>query len=451
MYISKDDKAKRQIAISIAQFFEDHLSETHLFDLFLKRYKEMFHENIPFAKSGKENEEATFEQKLEFVVWHAFSAMNNKEILPPHSPILKEITDSILQRLKEPFENNELPRNTELKHFMYDKNSFTNIMTVKTILIWLESNCFLGFWTHNQDYKFTKKELQKYGKGHTSDTLNYVIHSQGALNNMAWPLSIPAKSIYADLVRMEQNDASSEMAKKIESINQKAYKLYRILSISKKNLTLEDTMHHKFKVSLDTINGLTSQNCKKSPYIYGAFIQYNGSWALNGFCNLCNTSQENWEKLCLKDEQTEQILQNSQRQNEKYIREHGNKRLYFFPNEKIAKDWEIREVGKTLIETQKNCEIKDNEPVMLYFEHKGLISTIINPYSVNSRENIFYDAKLARMRAHYFLLHREACSADFLHYLLENNLLTDTKFAFSDLEFLARCFRRDIDSSFGFV
>lgn len=69
-----DERQIKHASISLALYFEDIHSNTHLFETFTKFYKELFGRYVPFYSS--ENADSTLGRidAMKFMLWHAIAA-----------------------------------------------------------------------------------------------------------------------------------------------------------------------------------------------------------------------------------------------------------------------------------------------------------------------------------------------------------------------------------------
>ena len=140
-----------------------------------------------------------------------------------------------------------------------------------------------------------------------------------------------------------------------------------------------------------------------------------------------------------------------------FIAHQNGERIYFFRNGKEYMKW-VKE--KLLIE---NIDIlADMEsvktPIATFFEDNGQTTTCFDAECIKHPDNPCYDKSYAEENVLNFIGSRQTCSPGMLIYMLEHRLLPDAMFndirgrahgrrlMQGNIEFLARCMRRDIET-----
>ena len=78
-----DDYELKNACISLALYFEDLHSGTHLFETFTKLYKEMFGRYVPFYSSESADSPQARLDAMKFMLWYAIAAERNGMMLNP--------------------------------------------------------------------------------------------------------------------------------------------------------------------------------------------------------------------------------------------------------------------------------------------------------------------------------------------------------------------------------
>lgn len=454
-----DDKAIQQIAISMAQYFEDYVSRTHLFDVFLKRYQQLMPGDIPFADIDEvDDHEVTINRELRFVMWHAVCAERERRILNPCNPAVKKLVDDICLELLEDGTLESLPPNENLLDFLYSEETQTDAMEVKRVLMWLESGCYLGHWCTNKSRKYTKKDVKELLPISTPEDISYGDRSLQAFLHMAWPVSVPAQSIYADMIRMEMGDDNDELAKVIEEIEFKEMSIHKVLEYDNGNMTLQNFKKDVFCMQRRNFANLNNKTLKECRFVLSSFIKFDGEWYANGISAWYPLGDREWEDYCEKELPKYEAMHNYKGQYDKFLRKHRGKRLYYFRDMQDMVEWNKKELGIDLqIEQEVLGEFPADDPVMVFFEDNGQTTMSSSCRCIKAKDNPYYDKEYAQDNALTVLTQVAGCSPGCLRYILEKKLLPDAEMssikgskhgrwmAQNNLEFLARCFRRDIE------
>ena len=372
-----DEKAIQQVAISMAQYFEDLASGTHLFDVFLRIYQKLMPGDIPFADMGEiDDHEVTINRQIRFVMWHAVCAEREGRIMNPCNPAVKELADDICIELLEDGTLESLPCNEDLLDLLYSEETQTDAMEIKRVLMWLESGCYLGHWFTNKGRNYTKKDVREYLPVSTPEDMTYGDRSLQAFLHMAWPISVPVMSIYADMIRMEMDDDNDELAKNIEDIEFRGMSMHKVLEYDKESLTIQDFKKDVFCMQRKNFANLNNKTLNDCRFVLTSFIKFNGEWYANGLSAWYPLSDSEWEDYCKKELPIYEAMHNFTGQFDKFLRKHKGKRLYYFSNMQDLIEWDKKEFGIEMkVEKEVMRQFPVDKPMMVFFEDNGQTTT----------------------------------------------------------------------------
>lgn len=216
-------------------------------------------------------------------------------------------------------------------------------------------------------------------------------------------------------------------------------------------------MGDTFSVANSDFMGNVRQLARQNTHIAGSFIAMNGSWELNGPCLWTKPSPKQYNNYLEKERQHHHMMNDFRGQYDDFIRKHNGERLYFFDNAKEFTEWQHSELGLDTSEINFPLPSED-EPQAVFFEDNGQMTLTPQARSIKHPANHAYDRAYAEENALIFVT-TESCSPGMLLYMLEHQLLPDAmvndmrgrdharSLTQENIEFIARCMRRDIKST----
>ena len=233
-----DDQQIKQASISLALYFEDLHSETHLFETFTKLYKEMFGRYVPFYSSENADSPQARLDAMKFMLWHAIAAERDGMMLNPTNLGLANMAERLMKLWDE--RKDEIRPNEELADYLYSEETQENANEVKMVLIWLCLNSFLGRWYSNPNPKDDEAGLGKLMAQADKETLEYANECHIVFEIQTWPLSLTPQHIYAEMIRIDMDDPNDEIADSIEHIENKPYEMFQIVGSDNMGIKLKD-------------------------------------------------------------------------------------------------------------------------------------------------------------------------------------------------------------------
>ena len=450
-----EDREVRNASISLALYFEDLHSETHQFETFTRLYKQMFGLYLPFYHTVDATDASARLDSMRFVLWHSIVAEREGRMLNPTNDALAAMAQQLLCLWDE--KKKRIDPNEELADLLYAEETQQEANMVKTVLIWLSQRSFLGRWFTNPDVKGDAVHLKQLVPSIDKETLEYANECFTVQEHQAWPLSLTPQSIYAEMIRIDMDDPDDPIAAAIEHIEWKPFGIYEVVGCDDRHIQLRDFMGDTFSVANSDFMGNVRQLVRQNTHIAGSFIAMNGSWELNGPCLWTKPSPKQYNNYLEKERQHHHMMNDFRGQYDDFIRKHNGERLYFFANAKEFTEWQHSELG--LDTSEVNFPLPDeDEPQAVFFEDNGQMTLTPQARSIKHPANHAYDRAYAEENALVFVT-TESCSPGMLFYMLEHQLLPDAmvndmrgrdharSLTQENIEFIARCMRRDIKST----
>jgi len=455
--MAEKERILRKASISMSLYFEDLMSGTHQMKVFEKLYKKMFGFYMPFFQSEDDTSPTAELDAATFVLWHSLSGDADGQIWNPSNDNLRSEAKKLLELFHK--ERPNLPANEDLVNFLYSEETLENPYEIRDILVWIESRSFLGKWLTNSKYDDGDSSLHlmlTVFKGKLKKTLQNMADYLGAFGNQAWPLSLSAAEIYAEMIRTEMEDPEDCFAAKVEKIESSPFMLYHIEKAESTYCLATDTLGKTYNIQYQSKED--KKIAPESACVACGLFSYDGKWYPNGlyrWTGLKSKSEfEIYTNLLSKQAETEKeedamfkeynIIAN------RYVEKKSGQRLYFFKKRADMEKWTLELFGRT-----PNIPNRGNE-FMMFIEPDGTtVSITEGTYAIKHPDNPYYDKENAKNNA---LMPWETghFSPELTLYLVEHNLVPDACFydfkgekhgclLFQDnIDFLIRCFRRDI-------
>ena len=444
-----------EICADIAMYCEDVVSGTHLFEAFCRMYRRMFHFNLPFYDTTEDPCNGFCLDALRFVVWHSIMCQNVSRVINPMNQGVRMIAEGVLELLKR--ETAQLPANEMLAEYLYSEEVQTDPIEVKKVLAWLMYESYLGHWELQDSQEDSLRRLLGKANDHMID---YVDRSLCAVKSRTWPLSLKAQTIYAEMIKIDMEDDDDELALAIEHLKSAPLSLYHIMSCDDKFLTVQDYKKERYLIKMDSFDYHPQAEIKRHQHtdVIASFISLDGHfWHVNGICSFTKGTEDDFEAFCQDQQNAQDVKKRMEHQYDDLINSHHGNRLFFFKDSEAYLLWLKRDLGLKNVDDVDTSILPKAIPVLTFIEPSGNMS--LNTYAecIKHPDNKYYDPIKAREGGLQAFMDPDSCTPSLAIYLLENNLLPEAmlndargmqygRLIMQDnIEFLARCIRRDIE------
>ena len=443
----------KNACISMALFFEDIHSGFHLFETFTQMYQKMFGYYLPFYDTTDANDPEAEVNAIRFMLWHSCVAERERMVLNPTNDGIKNTAIDLLDFWNE--KKKEILPNYELADYLFAEETQTDANEVKTVLNWISQRYPLGRWFTNKEDTTEFSDLKKMLPNTDKDTLAYAADCYALCENRTWPLSVVPQSIYAEMIRNEMDDPNDELASAIEHIKFKPFAIYEVAGSDLFSVSLKDFLGDIIPIDSNDFLGDIKKLVKQNTHLAASFICLNNVWRLNGPCIWSKPKKKDIEKHLEKARLQHHYMNDFQGQYDEFINEHSGKRIYFFRNVKEYEHWINDELQTDYVEMPFSNEFQ-NQPMGIFLEDNGQMTTIFNVQCIKHPDNPAYNALIGKEEGIGIVGTRHMCSPGLLLYLMKHDMIPDVMFndirgnehgrrlMQDNLEFIARCMRRDI-------
>lgn len=447
----------KEISADIAVYCEDIISDTHQFEAFHRLYQQMFHYSLPFYDSVVNDCSDFGLDSLRFVVWHSIMSQFLYRVINPFNQGVRMIAEGVFELLKE--EKALLPANEGLVEFLYSEETQTDPIEVKKVLTWLMYDSYLGRWELHDS---REKSLRILLNGHGNERMiDYANRSLCALECRTWPLSLKPQTIYAQMIRIDMDDDGDELAHTIEGISYAPLGLYHIIDYNSQQLTVQDFKGEHYMIAMDSFdfNPQADIDKHKNTDVITSLISLDNKWwHVNGICSFTSGTRDDFDVYCKKQQDNLKLTELRENQYDDYIERHGGKRILFIEDRKAYMQWLKKDLKMKNVDALDINMLPEDQPLAVYFEPSGDMSISFDAEAIKHPDNKYYDKLIAQEDGLNIFIDPDSCSPAFAKFLLENNLLPDAllndarglnygrALLQENIEFIARCIRRDIDT-----
>lgn len=454
-FIGKDSAC--QVAIGVTLYMEDVLSDTHQMEAFMRLYKKMYGYYLPFYATNETDAASAELDRMRFVLWHCACAERSGNVLNPMNIGFEQMGKKLVEVLHSAKTHFGCEANEELADFLFAVETLADPIQLKTAIMWLESESFLGRW-HNNRPEDDEYHFAQLAHASQKSMVRYANMSVGAFAHQAWPLSIPAKCAYAEMLRLDSGDPSDPDAKAVEEIEFLDFCITRVEGTKNGMLVVSDHQGRQYEVDPNTSSVNLLHSLKKNNSLAAALFRYDGKWNICGANGLINSPEKMLEESFAKAREHDHMMNDFVGQYDEFIQAHGGQRTFFVKNMKQYQKWQKENFGlsNTTELNQMMGKYFDDEGYTIFFEDNGQITLSKTAVGIAHPENPFYSADDETDTAFAMVVNEGYCSPGLLEYLLRNNLLPDAalrdmrgdeygwQLMQENIDFLARCFRRDI-------
>lgn len=119
IYLDSDDL--KTLSCFLTSYFEDIISETNIWNTFLKLHSEKYGRMLPFYSTDEYYQEEINVQDIGFLIWYFMNTVQNEKFVSPFNEFLNNIALQVLEIFENEFEY--APENEKLNsYYTIDKN-----------------------------------------------------------------------------------------------------------------------------------------------------------------------------------------------------------------------------------------------------------------------------------------------------------------------------------------
>ena len=437
--IPGEDDLKKEIAINVAIYYEDKMSDIGLWNAFVARHLLTYLHSLPFFDDFEVLEKDDVNAKeVELLVWLVISRNFDDRFLNPLA-MGEDAAKIIMEVLTE---DDEVDVNEALYDFIYDKDKANDYFKLKHVLIWLRRSYLLCSPLSEERFD---EYLDSYSRTFNKSEAQYYAETTFSMNTEIGPMAVKPHLWLADMYY--NNDMRNE-ADKLMNLAYCQQDIFEVVNTDSEYVLLKNSKEDGYK-----LKKVYPDVFYKGNYICTALVKYgDNDWEINGV--VFNTKKHAYDKA---REHKEQLKVSYEHAYPLYMKRTKGKRLAFFENIDQLKKW-LTKISPELDMTEVCHQLPSGSHVAFISEKAGIIFAPHMIHAIKCDYNPYYgkcDAQTMQKETMDAVINIEAMHPELLNYLLENNMLQDGDLSFNypselgkeiftrNIDFIARHHRRD--------
>lgn len=410
MYINLPDadKLKKEIAINVAIYYEDKMSDIGLWNAFVHKHLLTYTRSLPFFDSHVPDKNDVNAQEVELLVWLVLSRNFDDRFLNPLA-MGEDAANAIMEILTE---DDEVDVNDSLYDFIYNTYTANEYFKLKHVLIWLRRSYLLcSPLSEDQFEEYLDSYLGQFSKGEA------IYYAETALS-MNCEIGPMAETAHLWLADMYLGNNMQEEAEKLRNLKYCQQDIFEVTDADSEYAVLKSSKDEEYK-----LKNVYPDVFRKGSYICTALVKFaDKDLEINGV--LFNSKKEMYDKM---HERQAELRHSYEHTYPLYMKQAEGKRLAFFKDTKQLKKW-LTKISPELDITEVCRHLPSGPQVGFISEKAGIIFAPNIIHAIKCRYNPYYrkcDAHTLQRETMDALINMELMHPELLHYLLENNMLQD--------------------------
>ncbi|MDR1984245.1 MAG: DUF3843 family protein [Prevotellaceae bacterium] len=472
IYLLENKEEVKTLACVLVAYFEDVISETHLFSTFTKKHNEMYSMRLPFYEITEEYYDDEINRPdIAFLIWYYVALRDEEYVTDPffeENQSVDAAISAIYDLFDREFEN--APINENLKEFLQLPTN-PDVATVREKLefIALKSYLFQDVFSRFFDNVLEKNELKNtLVKSERDKHLLYDCRVHFIFNEFMPLLAMRANEYYAEVLGSQHCEYQF-----IKNISERKTACFILRKIEENGYHLEHIPSKtKIFVSDEFFDFGDNKLIENQTVLNTGIVKWKDDvWQTMGICMLYTIDDFEGEKIgsnVFDDENKKQeIIKNQQvtfyklTQNKQIIFKKGvdeyadfNQKLIRMQSRANRQDLNEKDFNELFEKTFRNITESpfDDECFTIFYNPKSGIE-LYSPHltvCINSADNPFYDGSVLDVER---LAIDPTISTEFICFLLENELIElgidesyNEKYMFTvimeNLDFLMRFYKK---------
>ncbi len=334
-----EEKIIDLLAIFLVSYFEDIISETHIFPTFVKKYQELYGKKLPFYNTDEYDDDEINIQDIQFLIWYFLNTLQDEKLLYPAQPYFEIMASNVMQIFEREYEY--APENKVLQKVYELPENATDYYKVREFIqkILFDSYLFkidTGFELTLQQLEIVEERkdderLMHYINGFTDNFTSFTRTKLLALSGKEWGAYILGK-------QHPLHDSLLNISKKITG-------LFFYKGQDDTDVFLEHIASgKKFKLTKKSFNNYNELK-ETDNIIYIGIIRWKDEWWFSGsYSNLGfdanlvlneKNSVESRKAVNFLDENTKDVKETLRIQQNAFKAINNNKQIAFMPAQEV--------------------------------------------------------------------------------------------------------------------
>ena len=424
------DKLKKEIAINVAIYYEDKMSDIGLWNAFVHKHSLAYAHPLPFFDDFHVLDKNDVNAKeVELLVRLVLSRNFDDRFLNPLA-MGEDVANIIMEIL---IDEDEVDVNDSLYDFIYNSDTANDYFKLKHVLIWLRRSYLLC--SHLSEDKFEEyldSYLGLFSKGEA------IYYAETAFS-MSCEIGPMAEMPHLWLADMYLENNMQEESEKLRNLKYCQQDIFEVTDVDSENAVLKSSKDEVYK-----LKNVYPDVFIKGSYICTALVKYaDNDWEINGV--LFNSKKEVYDKM---HERQAELRYSYEHAYPLYMKRTEGKRLAFFKDTNELKEW-LMNISPEFDLTEVCHHLPSCPQVGFISEKAGMIFAPNIVHAIKCSYNPYYrkcDARTLQKETMDALINTGAMHPELLHYLLENNMLQDGDLSGNNPSELGKLiFTRNID------
>lgn len=402
------DELKKEIAINVAIYYEDKMSDIGLWNAFVGKHLLTYLHSLPFLDDFDELDKDDVNAKeVELLIWLVISRNFDDRFLNPLA-MGERTAEAIMEILTD---DDDIEVNDGLYDFIYNDDKANDYFKLKPILFWLRRSYLLCAPISEERYydlldayegKFSKNEAVYYAETAFSMTTEI---GPMALEPHLW------------LAEMYNNNDMREEADKLRDLEYVQQDLFQVTEADAEYAILKDSKGGCYR-----LKNVYPDLFYNDSYICTAIVKYGDKWEINGV--LFNSSKKAYVNMCEHKRELEVSYEHAY---PLYMERTKGKRMAFFEDKSQLKEW-LCKVAPEIDVDEIDDQLPSGSQVAFISKKAGIIFAPNMIHAIKCKDNPYYrkcDVRKLQTETMDAVLNTGAMHPEMLNYLLENNMLQD--------------------------
>lgn len=424
-YIDEGDDFLVDMAFMLTAWFEDVISETHVWETFTGECERRYGSRLPFYKlDGEYYPDEINREDVMFLIWHYMQTdFGGERVINPENPALASAARQIFGMLCDEFE--EAPQNERMQEF-YGKQTFgpEDFFAYRNKLMWFHLNCYFNLintyrLSDNMDMLCRESDDDEERIKMISHSLVVNYSFQSRLNL----LSLTSAEWFALILKNNGNE--SGLWDNVEACGDNIYKCVR----QDEDFIYAESLcgeKKEYAIKKDSIDLLMLKAFVSGETMFRTMlVKYGGAYWQNGLMQInddkgtdeWNTDINELEHTLTRDNQ-KAVFEN-------FMKASGGKFFVFVKSREEMTDFLCNKMKYELNSNMILPYIGKDGAMLMASPLTGLHIQMRHVDCICSPDNPFYDKKVAKEKAFMFVVNPDMIPYDLYCVLWDKGMLPD--------------------------
>ncbi len=269
-----DEEYINLLSCFLTSYFEDIISETNIWNTFIKAHKKLYNKPIPFYEGEEYYENEINKEDVSFLIWYFLNVVQDNKFIPPSNDFITELADDIMLVFDQEWEY--APENEYLKSFYQIDENEEDFYTVRTLI---DTLLFKTYLFYPDAYLKLEDTLNKILENHR-DNENLLMFMNDAKD-------ATLHKIHTHLLGFRGKDWAAELldnklSKELRSMSKRIQGFFLYKGQDDKNIFIEHIAagktFHLLKKSFDLSHTLTEIDTM----LFMGIVQWKNEWWFSG-------------------------------------------------------------------------------------------------------------------------------------------------------------------------